>query len=360
MAAGLVAVNGAYEAGKIPQVAPRTLRLPQQFDLGQLASIAVEAPKPELKQIAPGLFTGDLPGSLSPEQLQRNTVVAEVFHRLADNPSAPAGQKFEVTYQGKRFDTLEGFARALAANGYEVSVGFDQRIANFAALHAQVPGSNPPAFVDVPAPLMVKTGVVDAMGKEAVVPAAHSEMVVSLRAGPNSKGPKLDADVKYYQGTSGTGFFPANVTASPEWCGKVQHGTLEGEQALHAVKLAGLFSDVVGASAKSLNLYADGYGVTGVCNDSVAVIQQALLGKADPYPLLMNDALLLAEVNKRLSDGVRADDPGYRELAKAIRALPSDTAPNPSSARRALASIPWAKGAEPFQSTVQARAILGG
>lgn len=360
MAAGLAAVNAAYKAGKIPQVAPRVLHLPQKFDFDTLSDIAIEGPKADLKELAPGLFTGDLPGTLSADQVKRNTVVAEVFQRLSDNASAGPGQKFEVTYLGKRYERLDTFIQALRANGYEVSVGFEQRIANFAALKVQVPGSDPPTYLDVPAPLMVKTGVVDALGNEAVVPAAHSEMVISLRAGPNSKGPLLDADVKFYQGTAGTGFFPANVTASPEWCGKVQHGTLTGDRALQAIKLAGLFSDVVGASARALDLYADGYGLTGVCNDSVAVIQFALLGTADPYPLLMNDALLLGEVERRLSDGVRRDDPAYRELAKAIKALPSDTRANPSAIRRALASIPWLRGFEPFLSTVQARAILEG
>ena len=53
---------------------------------------------------------------------------------------------------------------------------------------------------------------------ESIVPSAHSEMVVSLRAGPNTRGPKLDADLKYYQGVSGTGFFPVGSFAAPKWC----------------------------------------------------------------------------------------------------------------------------------------------
>mgnify|MGYP000582460512 CR=1 FL=1 len=62
----------------------------------------------------------------------------------------------------------------------------------------------------------------------------------------------------------------------------------ERSNAVHPA-LAGAFTDVVEDAAKRLNLYADGYGITGVCNDSVAVVQQAVTGNASQYPLLMND-----------------------------------------------------------------------
>jgi hypothetical protein len=124
--------------------------------------------------------------------------------------------------------------------------------------------------------------------------------------------------------------------------------------------VGGAFTDVVEDTAKRLNLYADGYGITGVCNDSVAVVQQAVTGNASQYPLLMNDSVLLGELQRRLSDGDRTGDATYRSLKKAIGELPSDARPNPSAARRALQSIPWESGREPFQSTVDARRILGG
>ena len=126
------------------------------------------------------------------------------------------------------------------------------------------------------------------------------------------------------------------------------------------LSVAGAFTDVVEDAAKRLDLYADGYGITGVCNDSVAVVQQAVTGNATQYPLLMNDDVLLGELKKRLSDGDRTGDATYRSLKKAIGDLPSDTKPNPSAQRRALQSLPWEAGKEPLQSTVDARRILGG
>jgi hypothetical protein len=207
---------------------------------------------------------------------------------------------------------------------------------------------------------MVKTGMVDAMGKEAVVPSAHSEMIISLRAGPNTQGPKLDSDQRYFQGVNGTGFFPAGGFADPKWCGRVNQAELSGDQAMKAINLAGVFTDVVQQSAKKLDLYADGYGVTGVCNDSVAVVEQAMTGKAHEYPLLMKDQTLLGELTRRLGDADKSDDALCQSLKQAINDLPSDMRQNPTSRSRALSSLPWAAGQEPFQSTVDARKILGG
>lgn len=357
---GVEGINAAYHAGKIKQVEPRQFALPQKFDLRALDAVPWTRPQPEMKQLAPGLFMGDLPSTTSDADLKRNTVMSEVFQRLSGNASAADGQKFEVGYGGKSFTKLDDFLGALKADGYQVNVSFQERIANFANLKTVVPNSNPPQFLDVPAPLMVKTGMVDSTGKEAVVPSAHSEMIISLHAGPNTQGPKLDSDQRFFQGVNGTGFFPAGGFADPKWCGRVTQAELSGDQALTAIKLAGVFTDVVHQSAQKLNLYADGYGVTGVCNDSVAVVEQAMTGKAHEYPLLMKDEVLLGELSRRLGDAEPSDDALCQSLQQAIKDLPSDVRQNSTSRARALASIPWTAGQEPFQSTIDARKILGG
>ena len=117
--------------------------------------------------------------------------------------------------------------------------------------------------------------------------------------------------------------------------------------------------DIIKDASAGLGLVAAGYGVTGVCNDSVAVIQQAITGTTTAYPLLMRDDTLLGEFQKRLGDKNYRDDPEYRTLKQAIDELPSDVQANATSKQRAIASLPWAAGAEPFKSTAHARATLG-
>lgn len=355
--AGIVSLNAAYKAGKVKQAEVAQPFLPQHFDLASIGALDLPRPAASLKELAPGLYTGDLPSALPDAQVKQNRVMAEVFDRLSANASAPAEQRFDVSYGGKTYARLDDFLGALKADGYRVDVSFDQRAANFADLKTLVPGSTPPKYLDVPAPLMVKTGFKDAAGHEAIVPAAHSQMVISLRAGPDTSGPKLDSDTRFFQGINGTGFFPDGVWADPTWVGKVTHGTLSGDQALKAVELAGAFTDLVNSTAKAMNLYGDGYGITGVCNDSVAVVQQAMTGRADEYPLLMKDEVLYGELKKRLS-AKDADVGLYQDLGQAIRDLPSDARPNATARARALASLSWAPGAEPFDSTAEARRIL--
>lgn len=360
MSRGMDAVNAAYRAGRIQQIAERKHVLPQKFDLANAASIPYERPQPKMKELAPGLFQGDLPGTTPDAQLKSNVLTAEVFQRLSENSGKADGAKFSVNYGDSTFTRLDNFLDALKKDGHEVSVSFEQRVANFSNLKTVVPGSNPPKFLDVPAPLLIKTGIHDANGAEAVVPAVHAEMVVHIRKGADTKGPGVDADIKFYQGISGTGFFPVGSSAEPAWCGKAKNGELTGDAAMKAVSLAGLFTDVVQDAAKSLNLYMGGYGITGVCNDSVAVIQQAMTGSTTMYPLLMRDSVLTQELDKRLSDGVRRDDPAYRSLLESIKALPSDTEMTPTTQKRALSALPWEPGKEPLKSSEAARRILEG
>ncbi len=357
--AGIDAVNLAYRSGQLPQVEPRQHRLPRHFDFADLASLSIPRPEATMKQIAPGLYQGDLPSPLSDAEVKQNLVMAEVLDRLAGNAGLPEAERFRVTYGGRTFTRLDNFLDALREAGHEVTVTFEQRIANFANLKTKVPGSD--AWLDVPAPLMVKTGVTSPEGREAVVPASHAEMIIRIRRGPEAQGSGIDAEVRYFQGVTQTGFFAGGTFAEPRWLGRVRHGEpLEGARALEAVKLAGLFTDVVRDAARSLNLYAEGYGITGVCNDSVAIVQQAITGSTQMYPLFMRDDILLPELTRRLEDRDRRDDPAYRRLADAVRALPSDFERGPTTAERARSSLPWEPGHEPFFSTVEARRILGG
>lgn len=357
---GIDALNLAYKNGRLPPGEERQRLLPERFDLAELGALQLERETPHPKELGPGLYQGSLPSTATDAQVKTNRVVAEMFDRLAANAGDPTSERFSATYAGRTYTKLESFLEALKADGHELSVTMEQRVANFANLKTMVPGSNPPEFLDVPAPLMVRTGIQDANGQEALVPAVHSELVIRIRKGPETRGPGIDADVKWYQGTGGTGFFPCNTAAEPAWCGRVQSNKFEGADALRAVRLAGALGDVINESANGLGLWNGGYGATGVCNDSIAIIQHAMTGTTTVYPLLMRDETLLGELQQRLTDRSRVGDADYAALRESIRAVPSDAESNPTSRERALSSLPWAPGQEPFKSTELARKILGG
>jgi hypothetical protein len=356
LSAGMAGINTARANGAaVPEDKPAKQLLPQKFDLSKAGSLNVERPQAELKEIAPGILQGDIVSSLPDAQAKSNMITAEVFSRLAANASAPADKKFTAVYGGHSFTSLDRFLDALSKDGHQVSVRVDQRVANFSNLKTKAPDGT---ILDVPAPLMVRTGVKDAAGREAVVPAAHAELVISIHSGPNTKGPAINADVKYYQGISGTGFFPVGLWKDPTWCGKNSSAPMEAKQGLNAVKLAGVLTDVINQTAQKNHLFMGGYGVTGVCNDSVAVIQTAATGSTTLYPLLMKDEVVLPELQRRLTDKNRGDDGEVKSLIAAVNAAPTDVTTNASTKARAQASLPWAAGAEPFESSVHARATL--
>jgi hypothetical protein len=334
----------------------KSKQLPQTFQTSKYDSVDVKRSAGDLKQIAPGLSRGDVPNaSMSDAAVKKNVVLAEIIDRLSDNAGKPKADRFVVEHNGGRFTSLPHFIEALRKDGYTVEAKITHRVADFFALKTQAPDGS---ILDVPMAAMVKTGFKDAAGNEAVVPSVHSEVVFSIRAGQHSADPKLDGDVKFYQGVPNTGFFPCDAMRTSTWAGTVTVATLGDDDATKALTLAGVLSDVIQDASIQHQLAMSGYGVTGVCNDSVAIIQQAMTGTVTAYPLFMRDDVLLPEIGKRLVDTNRTDDAALKVLKAAIEQAPSDDKPNATSAKRALASIPWAAGQAPFASTETARSIL--
>jgi hypothetical protein len=334
----------------------KSRQLPQRFDTRTLDTIAITRSTGDLKQLAPGLWRGDVPNAgMSDAAAKQNIVLAEIVDRLADNAGKPQKERFVVEHRGGRYTSLPHFIEALQKDGYTVEAKITHRVADFVALKTKAPDGS---ILDVPVAAMVKTGVKDAKGREAVLPSVHSEVVFSIRAGAHSSDPKLEGDIKWYQGVPNTGFFPCETMRKSTWTGTTTAATIPAQDGLKAITLAGVLADVIQDVSHKEGLAMAGYGVTGVCNDSVAILQQAMTGQVTGYPLFMRDAVLLKEIDLRLNDTNRTDDSALKTLKAAIVAVPSDDAPNATSTTRALASIPWPAGQAPFFSTETAREVL--
>ena len=339
-----------------PPANSKSHQLPLTFKTSTLATIDVKRSAGDLKPLAPGLMRGDVPSvAVSDAAVKKNVVLAEILDRLADNPGKSKADRFVVEHHGSRFTSVPTFIEALRQDGYTVEAKITHRVADFFALKTQAQDGS---ILDVPMAAMVKTGFKDAAGNEAIVPSVHSEVVFSIRAGATSADPKLDGDVKWYQGMPNTGFFPCDSMRKSTWTGSVTATTFDDSRASQAMALCAVLGDVIQDVAIQKKMAMSGYGVTGVCNDSVAVIQQAMTGTITGYPLFMRDGVLLPEIETRLKDRNRHDDAALKTLKAAIAAAPSDDVANASAAKRALASMPWAAGQAPFASTEAARAIL--
>lgn len=355
-------INQAYHAGKLKPVAARQMQLPQKFDFATYDGVPKLPVTSDVKQIAPGLYQGDDANpNITAASAKANRVMAETLQRLAHNPSLPAAEQFEVTYQGAPYTSVTRFIEALKADGFAVKVAFVARTANFGALKVLAPGSTPeaPRYLDVAAPLMMKTGHRDASGKEALLPSTHSAMTISM----SKTGSKLNSNTQFYQGTTGTGFFASDLHTVPAWLGMASQGEFTAADAVKAIDVAGVYTNMADKVASQLGLYAGGYGVS-VCNDSVAAVEQVVRDQTPPrYPLMMQDSVYTKALTGMLADGDTSDDARVRELQAAIAKLPSDAdlstiGSGAAQRARALASIPYPAGQEPFGSTVVAKKIL--
>ncbi|MDP2345177.1 MAG: hypothetical protein Q8O67_29805 [Deltaproteobacteria bacterium] len=334
----------------------RVRQLPRNVKTQNLDTIAIARPQGELKQLQPGLWQGDVKNDkLDDKAAKKNIVLAEIFDRLASNPTAAKGELFSVEHNGHRFTNLQNFVAELVKDGHTVEAVISHRVADFCSLKTKAPDGS---ILDVPAAVLVKTGFKDAAGNEAVVPGVHSEVVFKVRSGPLTKGEKLDGDLKWYQGVPNTGFFPCELMRKSTWTGTVDVAQLDQTKALQALSLAAVLGDVIQDVGQKKNLAMSGYGVTGVCNDSVAIIQQAMTGSVTGYPLFMRDDVLLPEIALRMKDKNHRDDAALATLKSAILAVPNDDVANVTQKTRALASIPWTPGNEPFTSVADARTIL--
>ena len=64
-------------------------------------------------------------------------------------------------------------------------------------------------------------------------------------------------------------------------CGEV----MRGDKMIDSIRTAAMEAVVFNVTGTRLELPHGGYGLMGVCNDSAAIIQYALSGKVDIYPL---------------------------------------------------------------------------
>ena len=136
--------------------------------------------------------------------------------------------------------------------------------------------------------------------------------------------------------------------ANPVACGS----PVNGKDAIRATRLAALHANVLNGIATDMDLPFGGYGLTAVCNDSAAVIQQCLYGTSTIYP--MTSIGRFTQLTMRYAQRFRnrlKDLPKMElevvalcDLVKAMREIPSDINASPANAagaaRRMIHCLP--------------------
>lgn len=212
-----------------------------------------------------------------------------------------------------------------------------------------------PSPAGAPSPLPHPQPGGDAAGSQDVT-TLISHASIRLRC----RGPALDFDLEYCLAVAGfTGWLSFAQPARPwllGWEFTPSHPLSPGggppgpvsDPAARArlLRLLAASAAALNAAAQRGKLLLGGYGLLGVCLDSVAAVQQAVAGECTLYPLLLGGAAkagLISLYQEAAAAGWAYADEACA-LAAALAALPCDALPEPAAAagaaRRALACLP--------------------
>jgi hypothetical protein len=208
-------------------------------------------------------------------------------------------------------DKPESLLRELLAHGYSVELTDTRYFANFGDLIYK--------DRDVVTPFWLNTAIpVPGTRRTLHIPVAHSQHELRVR------GPDLHAAIAFYFGIDGKALWRAIDTKDQAWVlGRAAH-RYTGDQALDALRIAGLAIRAYDNIQRSRpDLPFGGYYALGVCNDVNALIEQKLTGRTTLYPLTHDKSLFR----------------GQGEIDTLIQQLPVDRSGRPSL-ERILGSLP--------------------
>ena len=307
--------------------------LPQQLEL----LLALQEPKevgsaapPQGSALSGGLLwhNAGLRYSQSWGERQRNSLVARVLNRLGAN-RLPEAEPFAID----GCSSSAAWLQRLLEQGWQASAQLRTSIASFGLGASLADGEG--GWSQVPLALPVRTGLLRSDGDEQLALLPHSCLELELSC-TNSV-----IRLQYYQGTEGLcGWEGLNDLHRP-WQNDRQNGTVRylgerygGERLPAVMELCEQIALVHNLEARDRQLRIGGYGALGFCIDSSALLQQALEGRCDLFPVLISGIW-----RERLQRRSRAIDArtgcNLEHYRQALEQLPHDGSSHGNAARAA-------------------------
>lgn len=190
------------------------------------------------------------------------------------------------------------------------------------------------AYTHIPLAFCSRTGVTDALTGDSIKQlSVHSGVEVEIE--DNVLLGKGVVNVSFYTGIEGfTGFHPGGEWVRP-WVlsGQAERFIEGGVSAVaRAVDLCAAASVASNACVRRWQFPFGGYGGLGVCADSVALIEQAMTGRTEIFPLMMRGdakSALIAVITRDLLGGLPPGTCGaeralFEAIVKSLILLPND------------------------------------
>ena len=179
------------------------------------------------------------------------------------------------------------------------------------------------SWKNIPVGLLLRTGYESADRRPSYYHLLHGGLDLKL------EGPLVGrnkCDVQFYMAIDGMCGWHSNHNPDFPW--QSLNPTTDAyrrEDALKAVRLCGIVACVYNQIGTEMELPFGGYGLIGVCNDTVALVDRAVRGETDIYPLmttgrfLSHTAAFLTNYHDRMVAGGGSGDGGDARMEAAAR-----------------------------------------
>lgn len=330
-------------------------------------------PTPVNTRLLPDLYLGwgDAKCTHTQRQILENRLLACLLNRLAHNYTCynnPGDERhiFRVSVDpaGLSVDNPGDFVKALIKSGHDVQVCPKTTITTF-GIALCVKEANG-TWTNLPLACFLATGLQDENSDQgAMTCMPHGGVNLDIT------GPLIrQCNIQHYIAIEGLCGWHSDHNPDAPWLGHVNCcKPWRDERAVQAVRLAGLLATTSNTLATELELPYGGYGLVGMCNDSAAIIEQAMEGTTNMYPLTANGVFSMIQVRhmrdlrssleNHSSRGFAAEVTDLNSLMFAMTQLGSDTTPTPATAgdsnRRIVHCLPPGL---PFQLNVDTKAVM--
>jgi len=300
-------------------------------------SKANSEPTPINQTILPDLYLGwgDAKRTHTEREILRGRLFAVLLTKLSHN--------YDLMYKGQDEDCFvvqmngidctlpDEFLKVLCDSGHTIEVCPRSTITTFgmAACVKEADGS----WTNIPVAFFFRTGYESHRQRAAYLHALHGGIDMNIK-GPlvgtdRNTGLSNKCDIQFYMAIEGMCGWHSNWNADVPWIDAVSTTEIYTQkEALMAVRMAGMLACTFNQIGTEMDLPFGGYGVLGVCNDTAAIVDFAVRGQTNMYPListgrfLMHTAKLLGSVH----DGLLQNNKGADgKPSKKIKASISDS-----------------------------------
>ncbi|CAJ1939009.1 unnamed protein product [Cylindrotheca closterium] len=281
------------------------------------------------------------------------------YHRLANPDDKDPLFTIRLTEDGPAISKPAEFIQGLINMGHDITVVPTSRITSFGI--GMCIKESDGSWSNIPIGVFLESGYEDKDGNMAPAMMPHSGLRLTIGDGPLTSKQDQEYDdfnasaisnpliIQHFIGIEG--FCGWKPDADPEvpFNKNVESGRAlkEASEVGRAVRLSALYANVLNGLATEMELPFGGYGVTAVCNDSAAIIQQCLYGKSYIFPLtsigryMQRTLRYTQSMESKLQSVTELEDEldDLYALQEGMLELPSDVNSTPANARDAARRV---------------------